>query len=70
LAGQTAPRVGTQLFGLGDNALKDERPAISEELEEMLVSHHDSQRELPNGEIQTFRATDLTIERVKALPSR
>jgi len=37
--GEESPRVGLLLSDAGDSALKDKRPATSEELEEMLEDH-------------------------------
>ena len=58
-------------FGRGRQRPEGQAPATSEELEEMLEDHHDSRRESPSGETQTFQwPQTLTIGRVKALPSR
>jgi len=69
--GEESPRVGLLLSDAGDDALKAERQATSEELEEMFAGHH----RFPEGVAERRGAdvsgtTDFNIGVVKALPSR
>jgi hypothetical protein len=68
LEGRGVSACGTLLSDAGDRALKDKRPAPSEELEEKCSkATSDSRRVSSNGETQAFQwPQTLTIGRVKA----
>src|SRR5215207_147830 len=71
LEGRRVSACGTLLSDAGDSALKDKRPATSEELEEMLEDHQRlSEGVAERRDTDVSVATDLTIGRVKAPPSR
>src|SRR5215210_8201279 len=71
LEGRGVSACGTLLSDAGDRALKAERQATSEELEEMLEDHERlSEGVAERRDTDVSVATDFNIGRVRALPSR
>ena len=71
LEGRRVSACGTLLSDAGDNALKAERPATSEELEEMFAGHQRfSEGVAERRDTDVSGATEFNIGKVKAPPSR
>ena len=71
LEGRGVSACGTLLSDAGDNALKAERPATSEELEEMFAGHQRfSEGVAERRDTDVSGATEFNIGKVKAPPSR
>jgi hypothetical protein len=71
LEGRGVSACGTLLSDAGDSALKDKRPATSEELEEMLEDHQRlSEGVAERRDTDVSVATDFNYREVRALLSR